>query len=548
LLLIDSYRINDNVYDSTYWDNTLPVDIDLIERVEIIRGPGSTLYGSNALLAVINVITKTAQNIKGAEVSGETASHGTKKGRISYGHSFDENHNVLVSATGLDSKGQKLYFKEFDSPATHNGEVWNDDEQFQNYFVRANAGELSFTAAHTAREKGIPTAPWETYFGDTRTRTNDDTTLLGTTYTHEFTDDFAIRARADYHTYDYDGRYVYDGDNGLYVNMDNARGRWLESELQFIAKPADGHKVTWGVEERYNFKQDQKNWDSAVYLDDHQHNKKNWGIYAQDEWTFLEKWTLVGGVRHDYYGTFGGTTNPRMALMYHPYDSTTIKLLYGSAFRAPNCYELYYNDGGATTKAPDSLAPETIKTYEAVLEQKLNENLSGVVSVFQYKLKNVIEQYNDPADDLLVFRNSGNIKATGIDTAIMGKWKSGFQGRAGYSFVEAKDEQTDEILVNAPKHLAKFNLIAPVIKDSLFAGIELQYTSKAKTLAAHEIDDFWITNLTLTYENILKGLELSVSVYNVFDVKYGNPGAGEHTEDIIEQDGRSFRVKLTYRF
>ncbi|MFH1371222.1 MAG: TonB-dependent receptor [Planctomycetota bacterium] len=546
LLLINGYRVNDNIFDQAFWDTTFPLDVDLIERVEIIRGPGSSLYGSNALLAVINVITKDAKTLKGAELSGEVSSFDTQKGRVSYGHNFDESHNVLVSATNYKSGGQKLYFKEFDDPATNNGKVSNDDDEFYNLFCTATAGEFSFMATYLPREKGIPTASWETYFGDSRTRTNDVMTLVGLTYKHDFTDDFAMRARVDYHHYNYDGGYVFD-DGGLYVNKDNARGRWWESELQFIARPAESHKVTWGAETRYNVRQDQKNWDSDIYLNDRRHSK-SWGIYVQDEWAILENVTFVGGVRHDYYDTFGRTTNPRLGLIYKHSESTTFKLLYGEAFRAPNPYELYYTDGGLTSKAPGTLKPETIKTYEVVLEQKLSDKLSGTVSAFQYKIEDVIEQSVDPADDLLVFRNSDNIKANGIETALIGKWENGLKGRASYSFVEAKDDQTDSILVNSPKHLAKLNLIAPVIKDKLFAGLELQYTSRAKTLDDNYADDFFITNLTLTYENIVKGLELSVGAYNLFDVDYGYPGAGEHTQDIIEQDGRSLRVKLTYRF
>jgi iron complex outermembrane receptor protein len=235
-------------------------------------------------------------------------------------------------------------------------------------------------------------------------------------------------------------------------------------------------------------------------------------------------------------------------LIYKHSEDTTLKLLYGQAFRTPNPYELYYTDGGLTSKAPDSLKPETIKTYEIVLEQKLNKNLSGTVSAFHYTMKDIVDQYTDPGDGLLVFRNIGGANASGIETALAGRWESGLKGRASYSLVEAKDDQTDEILVNSPKHLAKFNVISPVIKDNLFAGVELLYTSRAKTLTDHYADGFWITNLTMTYEDIVKGLELSVSVYNLFDVDYGYPGGGEHRQDIIEQDGRSFRVKLTYRF
>jgi iron complex outermembrane receptor protein len=546
LVLINGHRVNENIYDSTSTGTTFPVDIDLIEKVEIIRGPGSSLYGNNALLAVINVITKNAKTLKGVEISGEVASFDTQKERISYGKNFDESHNLLVSATSYKSNGPALHFKEFDDPATHNGNVSNDDDKFYNLFLTATAGDLSLTATYLPREKGVPTGSYETYFGDSRNRTNDDMTLVGLEYKHDFTDDFAVRGRVSYHHYNYDGDWVYD-DEGLYINKDSARGRWWESELQFIAKPTENHKLTWGIEDRYNVRQDQKNWDSDVYLDDHRHSN-NWGVYIQDEWKIFDKWTFIGGVRHDEYESFGGTTNPRLALVYQHSDATTIKLLYGRAFRAPNVYELYYNDGGHIMKAANSLNPETIQTYEAVLEQKLNKNLSGTISAFHYEMKDVLDQYLDPSDDLLVFRNLNEVKADGIETAILGKWANGVKGRASYSFVEARDGQTNAILASSPKHLAKFNVITPIIQNNLFAGLEVLYTSRAKTLTDNYADDFWVTNLTLTYENIVKGLELSASVYNLFDVHYGNPGGAEHRQDIIEQDGISFRVKLTYRF
>ena len=546
LILLNGHRLNDNVYDSVSTGTTFPVDIDLIEKVEVMRGPGSSLYGSNAFLAVVNVITKDAKTLKGVEVSGEVASFDTQKERISYGKNFDETHNLLVSATSYKSDGPTLHFKEFDTPATHNGNVSNDDDKYYNLFCTATAGDLSLTATYLPREKGVPTAPYDTVFGDSRTRTNDDMTLVGLEYKHDFTDDFALRGRVSYHNYNYDGGYVYD-DNGLYVNKDRARGRWVESELQFIAKPIENHKLTWGVEDRYNAVQNQKNWDSVVYLDDHRHSN-NWGVYIQDEWKIFDKWTFIGGIRYDEYEIFGGTTNPRLALIYQHSDATTVKLLYGRAFRAPNAYELYYNDGDATTKAPGSLNPEKIETYEAVLEQKLNKNLSTTVSAFHYTMDDVLDQYLEPSDNLLIFRNLREIKANGIETALLGKWENGVKGRASYSFVEARDSQTNAILVDSPKHLAKFNVISPVINDNLFAGLEVLYTSRAKTLTDNYANGFWITNLTLTYENIVKGFELSASVYNLFDVDYGYPGGNEHTQDIIEQDGRSFRIKLTYRF
>ena len=195
LLLVDGHRFNENIGDSPVFGMQLVVDVDLIERVEIVRGPGSSLYGSNALLAVVNVITKDGKTLDGLEVSGEVGSFDTQKGRISYGNVFDNGLNLLVSATKGDGDGPQLYFEEFDDPATADGLVKNDDSDFHNLFLRASFGDFGLIAAHTAAEKGIPTAPWGTVFGDRRTRVYDDTTLLGLSYEREISDKVSVRRR-----------------------------------------------------------------------------------------------------------------------------------------------------------------------------------------------------------------------------------------------------------------------------------------------------------------------------------------------------------------
>ncbi len=551
LLLVDGHRINENIGDSPVFGMQLVVDVDLIERVEIVRGPGSSLYGSNALLAVVNVITKNGKTLHGLELSGEVASYDTQKGRISYGEVFDNGLNLLVSATKGGGDGPALYFEEFDDPATANGLVRNDDSDFHNLFLRASFGDFGLIAAHTAAEKGIPTAPWGTVFGDRRTRVYDDTTLLGLSYEHEISDKLSVKAQTAYHHYDYDGRYVYDYSEDetpdLVVNKDFYRGRWWDSELQVTARPFERHIVTAGGEFRYNARQDQANWDEEVYLDDSRHSR-NWGLYIQDEFRVLDDVTLVAGVRYDRYDTFGGSTNPRLAMIYDVTEDTALKLLYGRAFRAPNAYELYYHDGGATTKAPVDLDPETIDTYEVVLERAFTANLNATLSGFYYMMDDLIGQYTDPNDGLLVFRNVEEVEARGVELALGGRWENGLRARTSYSYVEAEDRATNERLANSPRHLAKLNLIAPVVKDTLFAGLEIQYNGRSRTLAGDHADDFVLTNLALTYTSPSKRLEIAAGLYNLFDVDYAYPGSGEHVQDQIEQDGRTFRIKLTYRF
>ena len=314
-----------------------------------------------------------------------------------------------------------------------------------------------------------------------------------------------------------------------------------------VGEPLIGHMLTAGAEFRCNRRQDQANWDEDVYLDDSRHSD-NWGLYIQDEFKIFAETTLVSGLRYDRYDTFGGTTNPRLAVIQNLWDDTTLKLLYGRAFRAPNAYELYYHDGEYTTKAALELDPETVETYEIVLEHAFTNHLSATLSGFHYLMDDLIDQYVDPDDGLLVFRNLDEVKARGFEAALNGRWGNGVCARTSYACVDAEDSTTGETLVNSPRHLAKLNLIAPVLEETLFAGLEVQYNGESQTLAGNEADDFVLTNLTLTYTNPSKRLEISAGLYNLFDVKYDYPAFGEHTQDTIEQDGRTFRVKLTYRF
>jgi iron complex outermembrane receptor protein len=552
LLLIDGHRVNENVGDSPLFGVQFPLDIDLIEKVEIIRGPGSSLYGSNAVLAVINVVTKQGGSVQGLELSGKTGSFDTQTGRVTYGHRFQNELDLLLSASAYDSEGPELYFQDFDSPETHNGLAANDDGQFDNLVARASWGDFSLLLTHTGSEKGIPTGAWDTVFGDPRTRVWDDTTLVGLTFDRALSERYAVRARVAYSHYNYDGQFVYDyaeeeEEPDIVLNHDYWKGRWWEGELQVTGSPIIGHTLTAGTEARYNVRQDQANWDEEIHLDDSRHSN-NWGLYVQDEFKPLERLTFIGGVRYDDYSTFGSATNPRLALIYDLLENTALKLLYGTAFRAPNAYELYYHDGGYTQKAPTELDAETITTYELILERQLDRNLRVAASGFRYVMEDLVDQYLDPADGLLVFQNLSEVDATGVELTLQGRWDSGLGSRVSYSYVQAQDEATGETLVDSPKHLAKLNLLAPVVPRRLFAGLEILYDSEARTLGGRETDEILLTNLTLTYVNASKRLEIAASVYNLLDVKYGYPGFGEHVQDEIEQDGRTFRIGLTLRF
>jgi iron complex outermembrane receptor protein len=103
-------------------------------------------------------------------------------------------------------------------------------------------------------------------------------------------------------------------------------------------------------------------------------------------------------------------------------------------------------------------------------------------------------------------------------------------------------------LTNSPRHLAKLNLTSPLPGTAWRGGLEWQYTDQRRTLAGNETPPYALANLTLSSVRLLKGLEVSASLYNLFDKAYSDPGGEEHLQDVIPQDGRGWRLKLDYRY
>jgi iron complex outermembrane receptor protein len=549
LLLIDGHRMNDNVYDGLLIGTDGFLDADLIKQVEIIRGPSSSLYGTSAFFGVVNIVTKRGRDVEPAEVSGEAASFGTYKTRLTVGRRFHPGAELLVSGSFFDSNGRpRLYYPEFDSPAMNNGLAEHvDDDRYANTFFKLGINDLSVQGGYSGRTKVIPTASYGTVFNDPRTQTRDERGYVELTHDHQWNARRSTMVRLYYDTTWYNGRYAFDyGLPTLIVNHDTAKGRWWGTEVTMNQTIARYHRLMVGAEYRGDLELEQHNYDLAVYMDDKRH-ATNAAFYVQDEITLREGLMVNLGVRHDHYDTFGGSTNPRLALISNALPGTTLKLLYGRAFRSPTPYELYYEDS-VTQKANPRLRPETMTSTELVVERSLTDHVLGVVSVFHYRIDDLITFETDPADGLLVFQNVETIKTNGLELEVDGRWINTVEGRVSYSYQDTENTQTGEPLTNSPKHLAKYNLILTVVPEALFVGLETQYTSSRKTRLDNRARAFYVTNATLVGQALSNHLQLSLSVYNVFGIDYGDPGSEEHAQDVIAQDGRTVRVKLTYAF
>jgi iron complex outermembrane receptor protein len=557
LLLVDGHRVNNNLTDGAFVDTAFLLDMDLVDRVEVISGPSAVLYGNNAFLGVINVITRTGGQLDGFEASGGYGTFDAYKARLSYGRLFASGLEFLFSGTYYDSAGNSaLFFKEFDTPAQNSGVAKNmDADRSVSLFSSWTYLDFSLEGAFNHREKVNPTAQYNlTTFDDPRLRTTDEQGYAALKYMHSFLDDYDVTARLylDHYTHNigYPQMLVENGQI-LYsaFSKEQDTGQWWGTEVQVNHCLWGRHVFTLGAEYRDDFRQEARvvNQTDPAQNSFNSASRQSYGVYGQADLALFNNLHLDGGIRYDQYGHFAPAYDPRVALIYNPFESSTFKAIYGNAFRAPNFTEL-------SDARFQNIMPEEIASYEVVYEQELGRHL-------RYSLTGFYNQM----DHLIVFDSGNytnfNAETKGVEMALAGFWTNGFRYRASYSFQKTADHSVTWQMPDSPNHLLKLNVSAPVIPDKLFAGLEFEYTSDRQTLdtitglggqpvtvQGEQAGGFAIVNFTLFNQKLLKNLEISASIYNLLDRYYVDPATQFHLQNIIPQDGRSFGVKLTYGF
>jgi len=556
LVLVDGIRVNEGSIGGVLLGHGFPVDIDLIERIEVIRGPASSLYGTNAMLGIVNVVTREGYQINGVEVQVGASSYGGLSARLTGGYETESGLDLLISGRLGEVAGQDHYIEEFDYPDWNNGVFEDGDrEAWHSLFGKATYGGLTLEALYAWRSKQNPMAPVGVIFNSNEAMTEDQQTTFSARYKTKLADKIDLSSQVYYQHFAYDGQWPYDFDyegNPLdYVDLyiDKFRGKRLTADLDLSGRFLGDHVLAIGAEYQNNFQMDMSAIDDNPYYEwySFEQSPTNWGVYALTELHVVKGLLLNLGVRHDEYTSFGGSTNPRLALVGEPIEDTVFKALYGTAFRAPNAYEISAGEFEGTN-ANLTLIPEEIETFELIWEQGLGKNLFSTVAAYHYDYKEITDEEGVEEDVPPEEWINDAIESVGFEVELERRSRSGVAGRCSYSFNEATDRLQNPRWSDpkGSKHMAKLNVAIPVRNDATRFGVELQYNSKRRTIMHEWAPEHLLTNISLTNTSLLSNLRIQGSVYNLFNKSHGHPGTWGEYQEIIWQDGRSYRLFLTF--
>ena len=551
LLLVNGHKVNDTIFGQAEIGAEFGLDPAMFERVEIIRGPASSIYGDSAFFAVVNVITRSGASLGGGSATLEAGTLGSRLARGSLGHRFANGVDLALSGTYEHSDGvDRLYFPEFDAADTNEGVAQGlDGESLRQFYGRLAFKDITFTGAYGGRRRDVPTASFGTLFNfrNPREQTTDRHTLLDADYGRSF-GGTRVTARTSLDRFSYDAVYPFAADeSGAATVVGYVSGvgmRWTAGGG--ITRPfGERHVVRAGVEYLDNIRQDQSGRysDVPVPVLDSQRSSAQHAIYLQDE-VRIQRWLIVNaGLRYDGYDTFKRLT-PRAALIVLPSSTQSFKYLYGSAFRAPNAYELntfYFGDH------VEQLRPESIDTHELVWERYVNDWLRTSVSTYWYKADRLITQVPDASTVLgATFINQREVRARGLELETQMRLGGEVRALASYALQSATDQDTGGSLPNSPRHLAQARLGLPGPAPGSSISVEGRYLSSRTTLSGSRVSGAATADVTMT-QPLGTDWEIFGSVRNIFDVQHQDPVSTQHRQDAVAQNGRTARIGLRWK-
>lgn len=580
LVLLDGQPMNDNYIWSSYVGTDARVDIDDIERIEVVRGPGSVLYGSSAFFGVINLVTRSRTQPTHVEAQLSTFEYGLGRARATGVVRLSPEAGFWASVSGLQGGFQReIYYPEYDfNPNDPNAEL-DAQGKTANGITRGNDGQYAGSVTGRAwwkdltlqwffhsRKKFLPTGEYTSTFGDPRMRFADTRGMVEARYEPRITSSLQSLSRAHFNLYNFDGFNPYPPEQEG-ASQDSYRGRWGGLEQRFVYTPSSALRLTVGGEviEHFTARQIGLNNAGAYVLDDSGKAGRNdpftvGAAYANADVVVNPRLKLVGGARFDYYSNLPKfeawpAINPRLAAIIKPYDGGILKIMGAKAFRSPSVYELHYTS--TFQLAPTKLSPEQIYSGEAEFTHRFSQTVLGTVATYFNYVKDLVV-LRDVGPDVVQYQNSpANVVVVGAETEMRREWRQGWMLGAMYSYQKASYQGGGALrdVANSIEHIASVRGAMPIIGRNLMGmtrlTIEGPRPDRSETPAdppQQNTDAGVVWDLVLSGEVDRMGLRYNLGVYNALDWKYQIIPSGEFRQRQLVQNGRTLLASVSLAF
>jgi outer membrane receptor protein involved in Fe transport len=562
--------------------------VENIARIEVIRGPGSALYGADAFSGVINIITHGAGDPPGTSVGVRAGSFGSRDAWLRHGGSS----GALAWAAFAKVARSDGFRRTIESDA----QTRND----RAFGTRASLAPGTPNAGGDSADAGLELAAgawrWRALY---KGRDNIGTYAglgsaldpVGRGASHRLITDlaWAPAARGNWQTgaqvawMAYHQRYPVPAQifppgtrlpTGTFTEgmfgAPEVSERSLRLQAHAVYTGWSGHSLRLGLghdDLNLYLARDTNNFSysptgipipsggpiaRAEFPFIYPQRRRVDYAFAQDEWRLYPDWTLTAGLRHDRYSDVGGTTNPRLALVWDAAADWTLKLLYGEAFRAPSFSELHATNNPIARGNP-ALKPETTRTVEAVSNWTATPRLTLNVSVYAYRMRDIVRAVPNPppAPGGTTYTNVGRQHGRGVE--IEAQWDATRQLRlSGHvSLTRAMDPATGTDVGNVPRRdaflRADWRLANGWRLDTLLNHVADR--RRARGDARPAVPDYTTLDLALSTAPRARGWTFSAALRNAFDadVREPNLAPGQIAND-LPQAGRSFTLQAGYAF
>jgi iron complex outermembrane receptor protein len=596
MILVDG-RPTTEQYGGTHSIDLAGVDINNIDRIEVIKGPSSSLYGSNAFFGMINLITRKPEHNMLEVTSAYFADTESKSTSGRLFHRLTDDLTVFLTGTWVDRNGSDLFFDEFSDLSDDNLLSLDDDGYYQVYLDSASFSggvaqhqntretyqahgrvdwrDFYLTFQYGQMDNGIAHGFYGALFNRPENQYYERRHFADLGYHGDVSEKVNLEARMswDYYRWWDEVMYNYSSweDEPAYLPgpiwKDVEFNESYGADARIIVDISDRNTAVFGAEVKlHEIEHASGETDASgdnilvdyIPADKAEHEGQIYNLYAQDEMRLSPKVKFVGGLHFNYFSYTTGRVMPKLAVIFHPHKQGSLKLIASRGFRSPTFYEITFDDGDFFIGNPD-LAPELITSYELISTHEFPYGFSLEMAGNHSRMTDLILQTvideSDPAhpggrylEEISQFRNLGRMNSNSIEISVQRSPVYCLSGLANltYQTTEVTGASDTDALFNSPQWLGNFGLAYRFMDGYIQTSARVNYIGSRRLWDGTHLDGCATVDANINFNGILNLFDGVIGIKNLLDEDYEVPLHYDYAPSTsIKRPGRSAYVKLT---